>query len=489
MRPRPRSTEFSRTGRVNTPREQLEQAFQLQMSGKTREAGEAYRGILESYPDHPEATRLLGLVTLQERRANEAVELLRKAAELAPANPLPWDHLSEAMLLLDRPEEAADCAEAAVARAENNPHALLRLATVRLRLKQHEAAEEALERLKAADPSLPNARAIEADLRFQQGRFEETVELLLPQRQGEQPEADGQILLARALFALQRPDEISQLPAPSDLRTSIGELVLQVMAAWEREDWDNCQEGVQLVTELQRRCLRELRNPLFDSLFLYLRNLIAYRETRPEFYTGSPPGEVVVLGDHHALAAEGVIATLKGQKVKLRSKTVLAASAAEIGAAYGAAHTAMALALDKVLPGAVVAFFFGNLDCRLSEGLLPEVRELSEPEQQAEIARVTGAYVAEVKRQAESRQLTAIVVSPAPKQLDMSALAPEERTLFERTNTAFNSTLAEASRVAGLEYVDLQEQLRGPGGAVREDVYFDRHRLRPHLFAEVFKGL
>lgn len=478
---------------MNTPREQLQQAFQLQMAGKTREAGAAYRDILEDYPDHPEATRLLGLVALQEKRAEDALPLLRKAADLAPANPLPWDHLSEAMILLNRAEEAADCAEAAVSRGEGNPQAhpqaLLRLASVRLRLKQLDAAEAAYDRLAETQPDFPGARSLEADLLYQRGRLEEAAAILLQLRQGAQPEADPQVLLGQALFALQRPGEISELPPPADLRTSIGELVLQVMAAWEREDWDNCQEGVQLVTELQRRCLRELRNPLFDSLFLYLRNLIAYRETRPEFYQNPPPGEVVVLGDHHALAAEGVVAAFKGQKVKLRSKAVLAASAAALASGQGPSHAATLMALDKVLPGASVAFFFGNLDCRLSEGLLPELRDLPPEGQQAEIARVAGGYVAEVAREAKQRQITAIVLSPAPKLLDMSAVQEAERDLFARINSGFVEALAAASTAQGLEFVDLHARLRGADGQIREDCYFDRHRLRPHLFAEVFKGL
>ena len=49
--------------------------------------------------------------------------------------------------------------------------------------------------------------------------------------------------------------------------------------------------------------------------------------------------------------------------------------------------------------------------------------------------------------------------------------------------------VAEAMIEAGLDYIDLQARLTGADGAVREDVYFDRHRLRPHLFAEIFKGL
>ncbi len=463
------------------------------MTGQTREAGAAYRDILEAYPDHPEATRLLGLVALQENRTQEALPLLRKAADLSPANPLPWDHLCEAMIRLKRVEEAADCAEAALARAENNPQtapqALLRLASVRLRLKQLDAAEAAFDRLIQAQPEFPGARALQADLLFQRGRLEEAAELLLALRQGAQPDPDPQVLLGLCLFALQRPDEISQLPPPADLRTSIGELVLQVMAAWEREDWDNCQEGFQLVIDLQRRCLRELRNPLFDSLFLYLRNLIAYRETRPEFYTNAPPGEVVVLGDHHALAAEGVVAQFKGQKVRLRSKAVLTASAAAIGSGAGPAHAAYLRALDKVLPGANVAFFFGNLDCRFSEGLLPQVRDLPPEAQDAEIAKVAGAYVAEVARQAKARRIEAIVLAPAPKLLDTTALAESERLLFERVNASFNQALADASAASRLAFVDLHDKLQGPGGTLREDCYFDRHRLRPHLFAEVFKGL
>ena len=155
----------------------------------------------------------------------------------------------------------------------------------------------------------------------------------------------------------------------------------------------------------------------------------------------------------------------------------------------GPAHAAALHALAKVLPGANVAFFFGNLDCRLSEGLVPQLRDLEPAGRKAEIARVAEAYVAELATQAKLRDLNALVVSPAPKLIDLTGVGEADRALFEEVNLAFNQALGAAARSAGLAYVDLHERLKGPGGETREDVYFDRHRLRPHLFAEIFKGV
>ena len=75
-------------------------------------AGEEYQRALEIDPNIYEARIALGRTLVARGRAAEAVEHLRRAAELAPANPEPHYQLSLAYRRLGRGQEAA--AESAI---------------------------------------------------------------------------------------------------------------------------------------------------------------------------------------------------------------------------------------------------------------------------------------------------------------------------------------------------------------------------------------
>ncbi len=61
-----------------------ERRVDLHQSGRLREAETAYRDVLVGHLNNPDALHLLGLVTHQAGRLDEAVELIEKAISRAP---------------------------------------------------------------------------------------------------------------------------------------------------------------------------------------------------------------------------------------------------------------------------------------------------------------------------------------------------------------------------------------------------------------------
>lgn len=65
-------------------KQSLEDAMKHQISGRFKEAEDIYQQILQSLPDQPDATHLLGLVRMEQERDEEALSLMERALELFP---------------------------------------------------------------------------------------------------------------------------------------------------------------------------------------------------------------------------------------------------------------------------------------------------------------------------------------------------------------------------------------------------------------------
>src|SRR2546429_7188896 len=98
----------------------LDAAVQLHQSGRIEEAAGAYRHILETSPDNPNANHLLGVTALQSGRLDEAVQLIGRAIEIQPNVGVYHLNLALALRAQRKIDDAIAEAEKAIALDPNN---------------------------------------------------------------------------------------------------------------------------------------------------------------------------------------------------------------------------------------------------------------------------------------------------------------------------------------------------------------------------------
>ncbi len=125
----------------------LENAMQLLRNGEIGRARLDCERILAATPDDPAAVHLAGLIEIQAKRFDAAIERLRAACALEPESAQFRYNLGEAYRLADQPAPAAEAYRAAIATDPGHPKAHLSLAMVLLSLQR---AEEAIEAARAA---------------------------------------------------------------------------------------------------------------------------------------------------------------------------------------------------------------------------------------------------------------------------------------------------------------------------------------------------
>src|SRR5438105_14780895 len=96
---------------------ELERGVELHRAGELEAAESVYRGVLAECGEDPDALHLLGLVVQERGRLDEAIELLRRAAQAESLPEFECD-LARALLVRGLAEEALAAARRACAADE-----------------------------------------------------------------------------------------------------------------------------------------------------------------------------------------------------------------------------------------------------------------------------------------------------------------------------------------------------------------------------------
>ena len=142
---------------ISLAAERLAQATALHQSGELDRAQSIYQDFLTEQPEHPEALHLLGVIALQQQRAQHAIDLMDRAIALAPERSdfvsnrgLAWQALGQHQHAL-RDFARAAALDPASASAQYN------LGTAQQHLQQHALALQSYDRALALAPEFADA--------------------------------------------------------------------------------------------------------------------------------------------------------------------------------------------------------------------------------------------------------------------------------------------------------------------------------------------
>jgi predicted O-linked N-acetylglucosamine transferase (SPINDLY family) len=99
---------------MSTLDETMAEGTRLHQAGRLAEAEQVYRRVLAADPEHPHALHQLGLLAMQARQFDAAVELIGRALRRERMQPAFYANLGEAYRHSGRRAEAADCYQRAL---------------------------------------------------------------------------------------------------------------------------------------------------------------------------------------------------------------------------------------------------------------------------------------------------------------------------------------------------------------------------------------
>lgn len=147
-------------------------------AGRLEAAERQYRMVLESYPDHPVALNLLGVLAVSAGQPKAAVDLMSRAAKANGRDPAIRNNLGNALLLTGEPAKAVVQLKKALALAPKFPEALCNMGRALRKLGRAEQAQTWFRKALAVKPDLVDARAGLGKALRDLGRMDEAVEEL-----------------------------------------------------------------------------------------------------------------------------------------------------------------------------------------------------------------------------------------------------------------------------------------------------------------------
>jgi tetratricopeptide (TPR) repeat protein len=155
--------------------DKFRQGVALHQQGRFAEAELIYRDVLQQDPKSFEAMHLLGVIALQTRKPQQAVELIGKAIALNPAVPTAHCNLGSALTALQRHAEALASFDKALVLKADLADAHGNRAAALIALKQYEQALSSCDRALALKPDYAEAHNNRAHALHALKRYEEAI--------------------------------------------------------------------------------------------------------------------------------------------------------------------------------------------------------------------------------------------------------------------------------------------------------------------------
>jgi tetratricopeptide (TPR) repeat protein len=457
--------------------------------GRLQEAIERYRRALELNPDYPEAHMNLGVALMEQGNEREAEEHYRQALAINPRFP---EALMNLAIVLQQRGEFADAVAHYRRALELRPNYAVAHFNLGNALLERGNLNEALARYQhalaltagVAPPTrafapIDSVRQAVNRARALYPAEEPCFMNLVRANCWRTPAQDWRVLCAAAL-------EQANLSEPSRFELLVRTGISQWLADERTALADTLRAAGEASSAIGPTRSREIKNSRAYANFL--ANLSRHAEAAGPGASEARAPEVAVVGDSHSLCFHGIGPELEGTPYRAGAQLVMGCKAWHLASPEPNLYKwRLSGILDALPENSPIVCCFGEIDCRLDEGILPYYRRTGGDLEQL-ISEETRRYVAYLAVAATPRRLKPTLVGvPAPyldalaaEHLDASA---DDKSLLIDIVKMFNMCLRRAGEQHGLRMIDVFAISAGPDGAASGDQHIDPYHLKPEALA------
>ena len=466
----------------------LKATMQNLRAGRRDQAAELCRDICRMEPEHARAHSLLGMIEFQNGDTDRALDLLARAQQLNPNLPDVPRALAEIYLGMDDLEKALEAQRRAISLNPRDAMGHLQAAVVLQRLGRHDEAEAETREALNRNPAMTGAHQLLGTITYLDGRLTEAVDAMSTARASERPVADPNHTLALALLATGRADEIGNLSPAVTANQTFGETIIRAISAWVDDRPDQCRELLASARPLIPSMPVEAPNrSVFITYLNILDELVSWRMDNEESYRGETDRTLHVIGDSHTLSSANLVLPVDGVPTRLRSHLVFGCKAWHlIREAPSPYRGGFDLALARIPDGATVVAVFGELDCRLKEGMVRALRKDPNLDRDALVDDLVERYVDFMLSEGAKRGHTVWFQSPPMSNVNMSLVEGEIRDLFLYVIKRFNDRLRMVTQERGARLIDINSVTTADDGSAARGHYIDTNHIRPSALIEAF---
>jgi Flp pilus assembly protein TadD len=227
----------------------------------------------------------------------------------------------------------------------------------------------------------------------------------------------------------------------------------------------------------------------------YIKKLFELRKLQPELYclSGSNDAETAVkeiyfVAESHGFAPNNTIIQYQQQPFQVRSLFMLGAKIFHLVAEQDNKYqTSLVTLFSGLVPGSKVVLAFGEIDCRINEGIFVHCQKRGLAYQDV-ITDMLNRYVTMLTEQAKHYGIDIILYGvPAPHPHQVNKLSLGHQSTFKKLVAFFNLSLKQLCFEQGLSFLDVyQLTLDRESQQSNLAYHIDDIHLQPSTVAELF---
>ena len=274
-------------------------------------------------------------------------------------------------------------------------------------------------------------------------------------------------------------------------RWRYGALIYKAIHYWLTNDVDACTRFIgEAGAIVQKGSIHDIDKSLLAYYYL-LKGLTANRQPptanrrlKPALYRDAAPDTLHVIGESHCLSPHGATVDLGGSLYRLESRLVMGCKAWHLAAPKENHFQRAYLSIANALPeGANLLVIFGEIDCRMDEGMFLRHKKTGAPLDDI-IAATAGGFVSFVATLAARQgQQANICGVPAPHHARSAEtpMADDDLRAYLDMIRRFNKAVEVFANEHGCGFVDLYSLTVGEGGEAGGSQHIDRTHLYPSV--------
>ncbi len=468
----------------------LKASMQNLRAGRREEAAKLCRDICRMEPEHARAHSLLGMIEFQNGETDRALDLLARAQQLNPKLPDVPRALAEIYLGMDDLEKALEAQKQAIYFNPRDPSGHLQAAVILQRLGRADEAEAEARNALEHNPNMIGAHQLLGTITYLDGRLAEAVDAMGKARASEQPVPDPNHTLALGLLATGEAEKIDALSPAFTANQTFGETVIRAISMWIDNEPDRCRELLARARPLVPNLPTDAPNrSVFVTYLSILDELVSWRANHEEHYNGAAERTLFVVGDSHTLTPANLVLPVDGVPTRLQTRLVFGCKAWHlIREAPSPYRGGFDLAMARIPEGETVVAVFGELDCRLREGMVRVLRKDPSLDRDALIDDLVERYVDFMLAKGAERGQTVWFQSPPMSNINMSLVEDEVRGLFLHVIKRFNDRLRAVTHERGARLIDVNAVTTADDGQAVRSHYIDTNHIRPTALIEAYNS-
>ena len=473
----------------------IQKAIRLGQSGRYQELETLCRQLLQRKPRNFDALQFLGTALSKQGKQDKAIPILKQAASINRNHAGVRNNLGHAYLEKKQFNKALTVLRSAVKIAPANIEALNNLGNAYFHLRQYNEAKKAYTKaLKQHSEFTLAANNLGICLK-KQGRLKEAVTQHLRANDLDPSNSTTYTHLFETLMLLHATEDAEHvleaglsLPSLTPHDKALF-LTARGLLAWLTGKITTAE------TSIEQSSFLNLNTSVDDPIrhvfefHHYLALLLNERKKFPKLYEGKADQAIFFVADSHCLSPSETIVSYQGTKFRILSSIIMGCKAWHLGNSQENEYKSSLKALFRALPeSSIVVLGFGEIDCRVNEGILPAHRYKGINYQQA-IPELINGYVTFALDQALPYHHTLLLYGvPAPSPTLISSLPPADFELLSSIIEKFNTALHNTSKKHSLGLLDIYAASQNDEEIGNNKFYLDSHHLHPRIIPQLFES-